>query len=161
MRARHDAVMVGAGTALTGALSGWGVWTLVAAPMMMMLTEAVGMTRAARAPIWPSFRFAGAGHIAGFGGVMTATQIFWFIQSQADVMIAGRVLDPHWLGVYSTGLFLAQLLAELEGELPGLLTDLFREGRGEDLVAAPAAMIGRELLEADQFGHQRADNGPR
>lgn len=108
---RLAAALAGAITALTGALSGWGVWTLVAAPMMMLLTEAVGMTWAARAPIRPIFRFAGAGHIAGFGGVMTATQLFWFVQSQADVMIAGRVLDPHDLGVYTTGLFLAQLLA--------------------------------------------------
>jgi O-antigen/teichoic acid export membrane protein len=108
---RLAAAVVGAGTALTGALSGWGVWTLVFAPMAMLLTEAVGMTRAARAPIRPIFRFAGAGHIAGFGGVMTATQLFWFVQSQADVVIAGRVLDPHDLGVYTTGLFLAQLLA--------------------------------------------------
>lgn len=108
---RLAAAVAGAVTALTGALSGWGVWTLVAAPMIMLLTEAVGMTWAARAPIRPIFRFTGAGHIAGFGGVMTATQLFWFIQSQADVVIAGRVLDPHSLGVYSTGLFLAQLLA--------------------------------------------------
>ena len=78
---RLAAAMAGAVTALTGALSGWGVWTLVAAPMMMLLTEAVGMTWAARAPIRPIFRFAGAGHIAGFGGVMTATQLFWFVQS--------------------------------------------------------------------------------
>ncbi|MFN3863729.1 MAG: lipopolysaccharide biosynthesis protein [Erythrobacter sp.] len=108
---RLAAALAGASTALTGALSGWGVWTLVCAPMAMLLTEAIGMTRAARAPVRPSFRFSGAGHIAGFGGVMTATQIFWFVQSQADVMIAGRVLDPHSLGVYTTGLFLAQLLA--------------------------------------------------
>lgn len=108
---RLAAAFAGAITALTGALSGWGVWTLVSAPMMMLLTEAVGMTWAARAPIRPSFRFTGARHIAGFGGVMTATQIFWFVQSQADVMIAGRVLDPHSLGVYTTGLFLAQLMA--------------------------------------------------
>ena len=108
---RLVAAIAGASTALTGALSGWGVWTLVAAPLVMLLTEAIGMTRAARAPIIPSFRFAGAGHIAGFGGVMTMTQLFWFVQSQADVMIAGRVLDPHALGVYTTGLFLAQLLA--------------------------------------------------
>jgi O-antigen/teichoic acid export membrane protein len=108
---RLAAALAGAITALAGALGGLGVWTLVAAPMAMLLTEAVGMTRAARAPIRPSFRFAGAGHIAGFGGVMTATQLFWFVQSQADVMIAGRVLDAHELGVYTTGLFLAQLLA--------------------------------------------------
>ncbi len=108
---RLASAIAGAVTALTGALSGWGVWTLVFAPMMMFTTEAVGMTWAARAPIRPSFRFKGAGQIAGFGGVMTATQLFWFVQSQADVMIAGRVLDPHELGVYTTGLFLAQLLA--------------------------------------------------
>lgn len=108
---RLAAALAGATTALTGALSGWGVWTLVAAPMMMFLTEAIGMTWAARSPIRPSFRFKGAGHIAGFGGVMTATQLFWFVQSQADVVIAGRVLDAHDLGVYTTGLFLAQLLA--------------------------------------------------
>jgi O-antigen/teichoic acid export membrane protein len=108
---RLAGAVVGAVTALSGALSGWGVWTLVAAPMAMLLTEAIGMTWAARAPIRPIFRFAGAGHIAGFGGVMTATQLFWFVQSQADVMIAGRVLDAHALGVYTTGLFLAQLLA--------------------------------------------------
>jgi O-antigen/teichoic acid export membrane protein len=108
---RLAAALTGAVTALTGALSGWGVWTLVTAPMAMFVTEAIGMTWAARAPIRPSFRFTGAGHIAGFGGVMTATQLFWFVQSQADVMIAGRVLDTHTLGVYTTGLFLAQLLA--------------------------------------------------
>lgn len=108
---RLVAAIAGAGTALTGALAGWGVWTLVCAPLAMMVTEAIGMVRAARTPLRPSFRFAGAGHIAGFGGVMTATQLFWFVQSQSDVMIAGRVLDPHSLGVYTTGLFLAQLLA--------------------------------------------------
>ena len=108
---RLVSAIAGAVTALLGAFSGWGVWTLVAAPMMMFATEAAGMTWAARAPIRPSFRFKGAGQIAGFGGVMTATQLFWFVQSQADVMIAGRVLDAHELGVYTTGLFLAQLLA--------------------------------------------------
>lgn len=108
---RLAAAIVGATTALTGALSGWGVWTLVFAPLSMLVTEAIGMTWAARAPIRPIFRFTGAGHIAGFGGLMTMTQLFWFVQSQADVVIAGRVLDAHTLGVYTTGLFLAQLLA--------------------------------------------------
>jgi O-antigen/teichoic acid export membrane protein len=110
-RVRLIAAIAGAAVALLGAMSGWGVWTLVFAPLVMFATEAIGMTIAARAPIRPSFRFAGAGHIAGFGGVMTATQLFWFVQSQSDVMIAGRVLNPHDLGVYTTALFLAQLLA--------------------------------------------------
>ncbi len=146
---RLAAAVVGAGTALTGALSGWGVWTLVAAPMTMLLTEAVGMTRAARAPIRPSFRFAGAGHIAGFGGVMTATQIFWFIQSQADVMIAGRVLDPHSLGVYTTGLFLAQLLASKF--VPPINEVAYaaysrQQGEGQGQLIAPALLATVRLV---------------
>lgn len=108
---RLAAAVVGAVTALGMASAGFGVWTLVAAPIAMYVTEAIGMMTAARAPWRPSFRFTGAGHIAGFGGMMTVTQLFWFIQSQADVMIAGRLLDPYLLGVYTTGLFLAQLLA--------------------------------------------------
>lgn len=108
---RLVAAIVGAATALSMAVAGFGVWTLVFAPIAMYVTEATGMMIAARAPWRPSFRFTGAGHIAGFGGMMTLTQLFWFIQSQADVMIAGRILEAHWLGVYTTALFLAQLLA--------------------------------------------------
>lgn len=108
---RMLASLTGAGTALVFAWNGAGVWTLVAAPMALFLVEAIGMTIAARAPLRPSFRFTGMAGIAGFGGLMTATQFFWFVQSQADVIIAGRVLDVHSLGLYTTGLFLAQLLA--------------------------------------------------
>ena len=41
---------------------------------------------------------------------MATTQLFWFLQSQADVFIAGRVLIPETLGLYTTGLFLTQIL---------------------------------------------------
>ena len=33
------------------------------------------------------------------------------MQSQADVFIGGRALDPHRLGIYTTALFLTQILA--------------------------------------------------
>ena len=41
--------------------------------------------------------YGGAGGIARYGGLMAAGQLFWFVQSQADVFIAGRLFDPHWL----------------------------------------------------------------
>lgn len=101
--------MAGASVALIGAFSGWGVWTLVAAPMALFATRGAGMTIAARSLMWPSFNFRGAGSLARFGGVMAASQLFWFLQSQADVFIAGRRLDVHDLGIYTTSLFLAQV----------------------------------------------------
>ena len=99
----------GALAALGGALAGWGVWTLVAAPIALFFVRAIGMTLAARSLMWPSFDFRGAGDMARFGAVMATGQIFWFLQSQADVFIAGRQFDPHTLGIYTTSLFLTQI----------------------------------------------------
>ncbi len=42
---------------------------------------------------------------------MILVQTCWFVQSQADIFIAGRVLDAHTLGLYTTALFLTQILA--------------------------------------------------
>lgn len=68
------------------------------------------MMVAARFFVWPSFRFAGSGNIFRFGGALMLTQLFWFVQSQSDVFIAGREFSPHDLGLYTTALFLAQVL---------------------------------------------------
>lgn len=108
---RLCASLAGAVTALACALNGWGVWTLVAAPMALFYVEAIGMTWAAKSLMWPSFRFRGSGALFGYGGAMMLVQLCWFFQSQADVMIAGRSLDPHALGIYTTALFLTQILA--------------------------------------------------
>jgi O-antigen/teichoic acid export membrane protein len=101
----------GAITALACAWAGWGVWTLVAAPIAMFWTQAIGMTALARSLMWPSFRFRGAGAMFRYGSAMTIVQFFWFIQSQSGVFIAGRVLSAHDLGVYTTALFLTQILS--------------------------------------------------
>ena len=103
------AAVAGAGTALAGALSEWGVWTLVAAPMALFFTRAIVMTIAARTLMWPNFDFRGAGHLARFGGIMAVGQLFWFCQSQVDVFIAGRFLSAHMVGIYTTALFLTQI----------------------------------------------------
>ena len=103
------ASIASAATALGGALAGLGVWTLVFAPMVLFGVRAVGMTIAARSLIWPSFDFRGSGHLARYGGIMAAGQLFWFAQSQADVFIAGRSFSAHQLGIYTEALFLTQV----------------------------------------------------
>ena len=101
--------LVGAAASLGGALGGLGVWTLVVAPIAMFGSRALGMALAARVLIWPSFDFRGAWGIAGFGGMVALSQLLYFVQTQSDVVIAGRTLDPHALGLYTTALFLAQI----------------------------------------------------
>ncbi len=105
------AAVLSAATALGCAYAGLGVWTLVAAPMVMWFAQAIGFTVAARLWIRPTFRFAGASEMARYGSAMILVQFCWFVQSQADVFIGGRVMGAHELGLYTTALFLTQILA--------------------------------------------------
>ncbi|MGZ8282209.1 MAG: lipopolysaccharide biosynthesis protein [Allosphingosinicella sp.] len=105
------AAVLSACTALGCALAGLGVWTLVAAPFVYWYARAIGYSIAARLWIRPIFRFAGAGEMARYGGAMILVQFCWWVQSQADVFIGGRLLDAHRLGLYTTALFLTQILA--------------------------------------------------
>ncbi|MEO9130963.1 MAG: lipopolysaccharide biosynthesis protein [Sphingomonas sp.] len=104
------AAAVGALTSIGCALSGFGAWTLVFAPLALVWTRAIGMTIAARLLVWPSFHFGGAGATMRFGGAMLLSAFLWLIQTQADIFIGGRALDPYHLGLYTTSLFLAQIL---------------------------------------------------
>ena len=108
-RASICASCMAAGAAVAGALAGWGVWTLVAAPMVMFAVRAIMMTWSAGGLIRPSFDFRGSGAVMRFGGMMAAGQLVWFLQTQADVFIAGRAFSVHELGIYTTALFLAQI----------------------------------------------------
>jgi len=103
------AAFAGAGTALGCALAGYGVWTLVYAPIALFWTRALGLTIAARLLVWPSFDFRGCGQIVGFGSAVLFSQFFWLVQSQSDIFIAGSRFEPHALGLYAEALFLAQI----------------------------------------------------
>lgn len=105
------AAFVSAATGLSCAMAGLGPWTLIAAPAALWVARAIGFSIAARLWILPSFRFGGTAKLVSFGGAMAAAQFFWFAQSQADVFIAGHVLPAHQLGLYTTALFLTQIVA--------------------------------------------------
>jgi O-antigen/teichoic acid export membrane protein len=69
----------------------------------------VGMMMAARTWVWPSFNFRGVRDLADYGGIVMGGQIFWFLQTQSDIIIAGRLLGKDELGLYTVSLFLAQI----------------------------------------------------
>jgi len=103
------AAFASAGVALFGALSGWGVWTLVFAPIAGFWVKAVGYVIATGFRPIPSFDFRGTGAMVAYGASLLGGQLFWIVQSQADIFIGGRVLDPHELGLYAEALFLTQI----------------------------------------------------
>lgn len=102
--------VVGATVSLSLALSGWGVWTLVAAPVAMFWIRGIMLT-AFTGFIRPTLNFDGASAMIGFGMAVFVGHICWVFQSQADIFIGGRILDPHILGVYAEALFLTQIFA--------------------------------------------------
>jgi O-antigen/teichoic acid export membrane protein len=104
------AALVCAVVSLAGALLGWGVWTLVVAPISGFWTRAALLTILSRTFVLPSFDLRGAGSVIGFGSALLLTQFLWVMQSQSDVFIGGRLLDPHALGLYTEGLFLTQIV---------------------------------------------------
>ena len=105
------ASLCSAATALLCALAGYGVWTLVIAPLVLFGVRALALTIVGRSLVWPSFRFAGAGAMLRYGSTLVAVQFFWLLQSQSDVFIAGRIIGPHELGLYTTALFLTTILS--------------------------------------------------
>ncbi|MEM8725056.1 MAG: lipopolysaccharide biosynthesis protein [Pseudomonadota bacterium] len=102
--------VIGAVTALTLAWLGHGVWALVYAPIAMFVTRAIGLSIAARLLVRPIFDPRGAWDLVTFGGTLTLCQLFWIIQSQSDIVIAGRLLPTYDLGLYSEALFLTLIV---------------------------------------------------
>lgn len=126
--------VVGATLALILAWRGLGVWALVYAPIAMFVTRAIGMTLAARLRVRPVFDPRGAWDLVTFGGTLTLCQLFWIIQSQSDIVIAGRVFDTHDLGLYSEALFLtlivtARFIPPLNEVALSAYSQLHRAGR--------------------------------
>lgn len=106
-KANMGSALVGAFTALGLAWAGWGVWALIYAGLSIFVSRACFLMLAARFWIMPVFTPKGAWDLFTYGGVLTLCQLFWIIQSQSDVVIAGRLLETHDLGLYTQALFLA------------------------------------------------------
>nr|WP_298925536.1 lipopolysaccharide biosynthesis protein [uncultured Erythrobacter sp.] len=104
------AAIVGAVLALLLAWLGYGVWALVYAPIAMFMTRAIGLTLASGLRVKPIFDPRGAWDMLTFGGTLTLCQLFWIIQSQSDIVIAGRLLSTYDLGLYSEALFLTLIV---------------------------------------------------
>lgn len=100
---------IGALTTVTLAWRGNGVWALVAGQMVPFGIRAIGLAVACGLPPLPRFDLTRIGALARFGGAVTLNGVVWFLYAQADIVIAGRLLTPHEVGLYSTAFFLAAL----------------------------------------------------
>jgi O-antigen/teichoic acid export membrane protein len=101
---------LGASVALVLAWRGHGVWALVLSPITAFYVRAIGLTLVWGRFVRPVFDFRGAREVFGFGATLTLVQLCWIVQSQSDIVIAGRMFSTHDLGLYAEALFLTLIL---------------------------------------------------
>lgn len=88
---------------------GYGVWALVFSVVSLNLFKALAFNTLREYCYWPSFNLAGMRHFFAFGGHITATRTLWRLYSQADILIAGRILGKDILGIYAIAMRVASL----------------------------------------------------
>ncbi len=108
-------------TTLALAMSGAGVWALVAGSMLSQLGKTIGLNCLAPFLRWPDFSLNGMRSLLRFGGHFTAIQIFWMFLSQIDVLICAKWLGNEVLGFYSVAMHLASLPSQ---RLSGLVNQV-------------------------------------
>jgi O-antigen/teichoic acid export membrane protein len=86
---------------------GYGVWALVLGSVLQNLIRSLlllkqGMPR-------PVFRSQGLRRHVTFGSTFTITRLVTQVVYQSDILIAGRLMSPQALGLYSVSLHLATL----------------------------------------------------
>jgi teichuronic acid exporter len=100
---------VGALVSLGCAFLGFGVWSLIAGTIAIHATWAVGFNVAYRGVRLPRWSWGPATRFLRFGGVILIDRILWFLYSNLDVMIAGKLLGKEILGFYAVALTLSSL----------------------------------------------------
>ncbi len=100
-----------AGNCVTLALAylGHGVWSLVAGGLVNGSIRFVLLQLTTPQRVWPSFRIRGIRDMVSFGAHVTTIRVLWYVFLQADVIIAGKLLGQHVLGLYSVAVHLATL----------------------------------------------------
>ncbi len=88
---------------LTMAAAGKGVWALVVGSLTSVLVQVVALNLAC--PFWkrPLFSLDSAKTMVTFGANITGAALLWLFWSQADALVAGRLLGKHLLGAYAIG----------------------------------------------------------
>jgi teichuronic acid exporter len=91
------------------AVAQWGVWALVAGSLASCVWKAIAVNWVSPFGQRPIFSWTGMKGLLSFGGNITASRVLWFLYTQADTIIVGRVLGKEILGLYSVAMHLASL----------------------------------------------------
>lgn len=103
------AAIIGSLTALGMALSGFGVWSLVAANLATTIVLALSAVLIVGPPQQPSFRFSGIRAQLAFAARSVTSNFISYLYTQSDTIIIGRIIGNTQLGYYTVANNLALL----------------------------------------------------
>lgn len=129
------------------AFTGYGVWALVWGSLATMLGRTIGLNIIQPFLKRPVLSMAGTRHLLLFGGNVTLSRILWFFYSQADILIAGRLLGKDFLGTYSVAMHLATLpVQKISGIINQVAFPAFAKIQGDrEKVAAHLLLAIRSI----------------
>jgi teichuronic acid exporter len=104
-----SAMMVGSVATLVLAIGAFGVWSLVIGQIVSTSIKTIGTFIVSRFRLWPLFQLDRLRSIFSFGTNITGQRVLWYAHSSADVLLIGKLLGDHALGVYSVAFQLATL----------------------------------------------------
>jgi teichuronic acid exporter len=114
-------LVLGSLTTLALALAGEGVWALIWGTLATNATRMLGLNLIARNLVWPSFDWRGMRKHLAFGGFVTGDRGLWFLFSESDKLIGGKLLGHQLLGYYAVA---SQVAALPIHKISGLLNSV-------------------------------------
>lgn len=114
-------MVIGSLTTLALALAGQGVWALIWGTLATNATRMLGLNLIARNLVWPSFVWTGMRRHLAFGGFVTGDRGLWFLFSESDKLLGGKLLGQQLLGYYAVA---SQVAALPIHKISGLLNSV-------------------------------------
>lgn len=141
-------LVIGSLTTLVLALTGFGVWALIWGALATTATRMMGLNLIARSLVWPSFAWRGLRKHVAFGGFVTTDRGLWFLFSESDKFIGGKLLGNQALGYYAVASQLASLPIN---KISGLLNSVAFPAFSQAHANTSAETVSGYLLKATRI----------
>ena len=102
-------MVLGSVATLVLAIEGLGVWSLVIGQIASTTARTIGILSVSQFRLLPIFQLGRLRSMFSFGINITGQRILWYAHSSSDVLLIGKLLGDHTLGIYSVAFQLATL----------------------------------------------------
>ncbi|NQX89711.1 MAG: lipopolysaccharide biosynthesis protein [Halioglobus sp.] len=135
-------LVLGSVTTLLMALAGLGVWALVWGTLITNAARMVGLNLICRSLLWPRFSLRGMARHLSFGGFVSVDRGLWYLFSESDKFVGGKLLGNQLLGYYAVASQLASLpINKISGLLNAVALPAFSRAHAQAGTAAVRAYL--------------------